>query len=283
MSKFKFIVGLTGLGLLTACGGADSGVGGAASFGAINQSAGLSFGSIETSATSRRVAYPVTSGRNRSVGISEARSFDRGIFKAYKSGEHMTFYADSPNGTGSAEIYAVVDDLSNTTIPAGARIDSNGGDVPTSGSANYAGEYIGFLTRDTTTSRPNLTQSFIAGDVSLTADFSKSGGQVSGSITNRERFVTSNGNYADNMADVFLGTHSISNGASAGTGLLAGGGLRNSDYVPEGGGLVGEWSVAFGGQGAVDAGGVVEIIHDYQNGGRTPDDYIETGVFAVTR
>ncbi len=165
----------------------------------------------------------------------------------------------------------------------GANIHSEGGTVPTSGNANYTGDYIGFLARGASTTEHGLTESQITGDVRLEADFS--GGTLAGEITNRQRFLSLDGSDAAyDLEDLTLAEVGIVGGATDGFGTTVGGKLSTSRAVPEAGDLSGNWQAAFGGDEAGVVFGSVEVDHDYQQGGgRITHDYVELGVFVAEK
>lgn len=160
-----------------------------------------------------------------------------------------------------------------------AEAEGFGGTQPDSGQATYIGQYAGFLERSATTTHPGLVQSYIHGNTVLNADFGA--GTVDGLITGRQRYLTTNGNLVGTMEDINLGQHNIMNGQSVGMGLTTGGKLAGRPN-PVGGDLGGEWNVLFGGENAVSAGGTVVIDHNYTQTS-IKDDYVETGVFAVSQ
>ncbi|PUB11054.1 hypothetical protein [Yoonia sediminilitoris] len=157
---------------------------------------------------------------------------------------------------------------------------SDGGTMPLTGTATYNGDYAGFLRR---TTNDRLTESYIAGTVKIDVDFAD--GTAAGDITNRTRFLTANGSRAGELDDVRLGALNFANGASVAGGITEGGKLAQSSAVPEGGDrLQGGWDILFGGDGAPEAVGIVDIDHDYvQDVGGIGDDFNEIGVFAVGR
>lgn len=275
------VLTLPTLALLAACGGGeDGGAGGSTPFDGVTQFSGQSFGISTTSADSVRISIPTSASRTLSVGASTSASDDQQVFRAYRNAFSQYLIFDAVSDDGRVSVFANHNDTSPDSLP-GARAQSFGGTLPASGSASYTGEYVGFLTRDATTSVPGLTESYIVGDVSLTADFAR--GSASGAITNRDRYLTSNGGFASDMGDVTLSNLSFdSTGAGTG-GQTSGGRVDLSRYQPAGGGtLDGSWGIAFGGDDATSAGGTVEIIHDYDNT-LVSDDYIETGGFVAAK
>ncbi len=186
---------------------------------------------------------------------------------------------------GHVEIVAVQDPRLIAFGPyvPGANIHSEGGTVPTSGSANYTGDYIGFLARGASTSEHGLTESQITGDVRLEADFA--GATLGGEITNRQRFLSLDGSRASyDLEDLTLAEVDIVGGATDGFGTTEGGKLSTNRAVPEAGDLSGNWQAAFGGEEAGVVFGSVEVDHDYQQGtGQITHDYVELGVFVAER
>ncbi len=186
---------------------------------------------------------------------------------------------------GHVEIVAVQDPRLIAFGPyvPGLSIHSEGGAVPTSGSANYTGDYVGFLARGASSSEHGLTESQITGDVRLEADFS--GGTLAGEITNRQRFLSVDGSRAGyGLEDLTLAEVDIVGGATDGFGATEGGKLSTNRAVPEAGDLSGNWQAVFGGDEAGVVFGSIEVDHDYQQGaGQITHDYVELGVFVAEK
>ena len=162
----------------------------------------------------------------------------------------------------------------------GFRIENEDGSTPVSGSATYEGDYAGLLT----TLVENLkTESYISGDVEIDVDFAAA--TANGIITNRTRYLTATGAPApSNFEDLALNELAIADGAYVTPGSTGGGKLTNGDAIPanSSGTLSGAWGLLFGGPGATEVVGFVQISHDYlQTNGGIGDDYQETGVFSA--
>lgn len=260
----RMISSLSTIALLAACGGGETGPD-TVSFAPVTVENGDNF-SVETR----------TNGANRQVFVGNSAPLalltpnsdkNQTVFRSFTNSidTRQLYEADSDFGTVS--VYATTNVAGATT--AGASAESFGGIRPESGSASYSGEYVGFLTR-------NDTQSVIVGTVNLDADFGSNA--IDGSITGRERFLTSDGTKAGDMLDVDLGSHSLLNGARGPGGIATGGALgRTTVYVPESP-VAGSWNVVLGGDNAAAAGGTVQIEHDYFNA-----DFVENGGFAAIK
>lgn len=179
-------------------------------------------------------------------------------------GDHGVVRVSAKTNTGVPPTY-----LSNTAT-------SFGGVMPTTGTASYTGRYTGVLTEKLN----QTTESYMQGNVSITADFD--GDLVSGSISPRSRLLTENDTRAPtDFEGVTLEAHSFANGTSVTDGSTTGGRLDQANAQPEGGGeLEGNWNVAFGGDQATEVFGTVTITHDYdQSGDGISADFVERGVF----
>ena len=267
---------------IAACSGGGDGMPSAAApvqFAGETQTSGQVHGISTTSADSVRIGIP-RGGRTLSVGATASPTEDQSVFGAYRnrSSKYLIFDAESANGRVS--VFSNVNDNAADSFP-GARAESFGGTLPTSGSATYTGEYVGFVARDASTSAPRLSESYIVGDVNISADFGR--GATFGAINNRNRFATDNSRALGTMEDVTLSNLMFNNSGSGSGGNSSGGRIDLSNYQPEGGApLDGNWSIAFGGENAASAGGTVQITHDYDNG-FVADDYVETGGFAAAK
>ena len=266
---------------LSGCGGASTG---AVPFGGLNVSVGGGVGvsTVAGAPDVRRVALSVANSNTVfNAGVSRDPSRDVPLFDAFSSDTSGVLLFEAVGDSGTVHVAAKADDDA-TGVQVGANADSRGGTLPQSGTASYVGAYAGFLTRGPATSIPNLTQSYISGTLNLTANFRT--GTVSGAITDRQRYRTSTTNLLGTMGDVTLGALTVSGGASDDDGVTSGGGIEGAAYVPAGP-LRGVWDLGLGGDGAAEAGGTVQIIHDYRNTepGDTPDDYVEIGGFAAAR
>lgn len=258
------IVGTT-LAALTACGGSETG-GNNVSFAATTVSHGDSLRVEESTAGGSRRVF-VNGSVSNAETLAPNAAKDQNVFLSFTNGANTRQLYEAKSEFGTVSVFAITN-VGGEAI-AGARADSFGGAVPTVGTASYTGEYVGFLTGSD-------TQSVITGTVNLDASFADS--TISGSITDRERFLTSNGIKAGDMFDVDLARHGLANGASQSGGIATGGALGRTDvYVPENP-VAGTWNVALGGDNAEAAGGTVEIIHDYEN-----SDFVETGGFAAIK
>jgi len=277
-----FFIAVSALSALSACGG-----GGGQDFGPIAQTRGHATPVQIVDNETRVVSFSNPDGTGRAGQMTLTRDRNKVVdgFQTFGGARDEFMLFESIGGTGIVQVKAQVDDTHNNpnSFKDSASGFSAGGNTPNKGTAQYGGKYVGFLTRGPSTSNPGLTQSYIGGDVTMTADFSKN--EVSGVISNRNRHLTSNGAFVGNMGNIALGTHSISAGQSVGQGTTAGGQLNSNFYQPAtGGDLQGNWSVAFGGTDAIEAGGLVEIDHNYlQGNGLTPDDYVETGGFVALK
>lgn len=261
------ILTLPAIALLSACGGSGGGETGptVVSFDPVTVEHGDDFRvETRTNGANRQVFL---GGSSPSGVLTPNADKTQSVFQSFtsSSGARQLYEAESDLGTVS--VFAIAN-TAGVAI-AGATAESFGGTVPTTGSASYSGEYVGFLTGSD-------TQSVIVGTVNLDADFASSA--IDGSITGRERFLTSNGEKAGDMLDIDLGRHSLADGASNPGGIATGGALgRTTVYVPESP-VAGSWNVALGGEDAAVAGGTVQITHDYEIA-----DFVETGGFAVNR
>ena len=150
------------------------------------------------------------------------------------------------------------------------------------GEATYNGFYGGVLTTLISGLR---SESFISGDVRIDVDFGDS--TASGLISNRQRYLTANGDDAtSDFADISLGQVDLIAGRSDGNGTTGGGRLEQSNAVPEepSGVLAGNWSMLVAGEDAAEVVGSVSIRHNYlQTGGGISNDFLETGVFLAER
>lgn len=277
-----FFIAVSALSALSACGG-----GGGQGFGPISQTRGHATPVQIVDNETRVVTFSKPDGTGKTGQVTLTRDRNKVVdgFQTFGGSPDEFMLFESIGGTGIVQVKAQVDDTHNNPdqFKDSASGFSAGGNTPTKGTAQYGGKYAGFLTRGSSTSNPGLTQSYIGGDVTMTADFSKN--EVSGVISNRNRYLTSNGAVAGSMGNITLGAHSISGGQSVGQGATAGGRVPGNRFLPAAGdNLQGNWSVAFGGADAIEAGGLVEVNHDYlQGNGLTPDDYVETGGFVASK
>lgn len=229
-----------------------------------------------TSTTTPSTGVPFTLSR---TNVNAATGFD-----TFRGGPNAVYYLyEASDVNGSAYIMTFVD----AALPAIAfNLSSPGGSMPVSGTARYAGQYVGFLVTIPTDSPTTIVQSYIAGDVGLNADFGAA--TISGSITNRVRTITATGVPSPiPMEDVQLRANSIANGQSANiNSATEGGRIVDPAYISANGQpLRGNWQVIFGGDQAASVMGEVVIGHNYLNSppGSTSDDYSERGVFKASR
>lgn len=288
------VLALPTLFLLAACGGGSTGGGtggggqqpggntGPTDFNGLTRSLGTPFTiPADPEAADQTLTFTDADGDPQTIALSESpltavKQFDRIVDNS------QTLYGFRRDEAGvSVAVFAITDDADANLAP-GARVDSRGGTFPDTGSATFNGGYVGFLSRDGDAGSPFFTESRITGDVEITADFAN--GSVSGFIDRRRRFLTSDNSSVGTLSSVALNAHAIADGVSVGNGgTTAGGGIDDlPTYVPENGPQTGSWSVAFGNENAVEAGGIVRIIHDYDNAVSPADDFIETGGFLVT-
>ncbi|MEL6681562.1 MAG: hypothetical protein AAFQ09_02835 [Pseudomonadota bacterium] len=206
-------------------------------------------------------------------------------FATLSLGVAQTHAFEQRRDEGYVEIVAVQDPNIIAIGPyvPGANVHSVGGTVPTSGSAIYTGDYLGFLARGASTTEHGLTESQITGDVRLEAEFA--GGTLGGQITNRQRFLSIDGSEAAyDLEDLTLAEVDIVGGVTDGFGATEGGKLSTSSAVPEAGDLSGNWQAAFGGDEGGVVFGSVEVDHDYEQGLRLiTHDYVELGVFVADK
>lgn len=176
--------------------------------------------------------------------------FDHGRMKRYQTStfDQLAYGAQSANaivGVAASEAHSSINfggvnfqRIGNTTLP-------------TSGVANYTGEYAGFF-RNETTPNSEITRA-INGDVMMTADFASN--TVAANITNRQfRFVGSNVvNNSNLLADLSLPSTTISaNGEFSGT--TSGGRVTTDTWDPTNGVFQGMFAGANGGEAV---GGVI--------------------------
>jgi hypothetical protein len=282
---------------LTACGG--SGDGGivpipvpepkTADIAAASLSTSNIFSDFNAVGDSRTVVRTRPSDANVSTIALSADS------SALESGSAFSAFASSPSGArfrlfeakaggATARTIGFVNDNVNLSYLPQSDATTVGGSVPLAGTASYDGEYVGFFSRNGSASNPRLTQSYVQGDVSMTADFSAE--SVNGEVTDRIRYATTDDRQLGTMADITLGTLDINGGRSSNAGGDTQGGrlVQANSRTFNNRQLGGNWTVALSGNAAADAVGTVTVDHNYLNStGLIQNDYVETGVFALTK
>jgi len=172
----------------------------------------------------------------------------------------IAHYGESTSGSVSA---AVATTTADATFSGATYERTAAGSVPVSGTAGYAGSYVGVLTDDAS----DVTANYVAGDVALTANFDST--TISGTITNRTGFSTVTGGSTATFADLTLNGGSISasgafSGSASGGEILGVGGASAS----------GTYNGLIAGAAADEAVGSVTLSHSQPGATAT-----ELGVF----
>lgn len=157
---------------------------------------------------------------------------------------------------------------------------SSGSELPDSGSAVFNGDYVGLFQILT----PNVyyAQSFIDGDVELTANFDSM--EIAGSITNRRLLLMSDGTEVDDAPSGSVSNSSYAGDVELHAAEISANGTFNGtttgdNYVYSVGGptLAGTWNGMIGGEDGTEVVGTLTQLTD---GGHTV--WIEQGVFIAT-
>lgn len=233
----------------------------------------------------RQLLVDVSPTLQNSEQLQRNASYDVPGFKAFGLVNSNVLLWQSGGASGKAELSKYLN-TSYISSPLGANAQTFFGTIPTAGTATYDGKYVGMLTANYgSTLYGSPTQSYMTGDVMLSADFGA--GTVAGEINNRKRYRLSDSVFLDAPTDIVLAPLDMENGRSSLGGTTTGGEYKSRSHidVPMGGAHAGNWNVAFGGPEAAEAFGRVQVDHDYDQSVlfSDPNDYTEVGVFEAAK
>lgn len=227
-----------------------------------------------------------TNGAQQTIALSaeDVDPLDGSAFTSYSnadSGARWRLLEATGPGGATVRVTGFVNDNVNLSYSPQSEYLTTGGSIPLSGTANFSGDYAGMLSRTTAATNPRLTDRYVTGDVSITADFGSE--RLDGRISNRAAFVTSNDSESFNLADVTLNSLNLTGGRSNTNfgAATTGGAIQATGYNTQSSNIFGNWSAAVTGTEAEAIVGAVNIFHDYTGGAAR--DLTETGVFVTTR
>lgn len=224
--------------------------------GSTNPGAGMVVGNTIESSEALGTTLGAATGPFVSAGSS-------GRLTVYQVAGEDTIYIHGISTNEDSGAFLVATNGGPTAFEGAAYDRYNAGTLPTSGSANYTGAYLGAVADSASIDLNNNADTLVSGDIALNANFAT--GTINGEITNRVVVL-----FGD-VDDVTLSAGTIAaDGSYAGT--------ASGGYAPSVWGdfdSAGTFEGVIGGDGASTAG-AVRIFHDLEG---FPGGVAELGVF----